>query len=349
MYSNILVINLMHIGDLLLITPILRTLRTNYPDAHITLLADQKLDNLMKNNRNLNELILIQKKGYHNKLGNYLRLIGDIRRRRFDLVINFQANERASIIAAFSGGKKIIGYSSWGLGMFYDFVIDNRNKLKHQVQAHFDVLREALGISRIDDRGLEMWLDEESELEANRLWLEKFPDPGMPVIGLNIGASWPTKRWPKEFFAQLADKLLAMGYGVAFFGGPMDKDIVESCIELMKDKDQGLLGVFTGKVNLLTLAALLKKCTVLVTNDSGPMHIAVAMKTPLVAIFGPSPVIGFSPYDESSIVLESVTPCHPCGEHYCREHKLECMYSISVDRVLEKTLTLAKKRGLIGN
>jgi ADP-heptose:LPS heptosyltransferase len=75
------------------------------------------------------------------------------------------------------------------------------------------------------------------------------------------------------------------------------------------------------------------------------MHIAVAMKTQLVAIFGPSPIIGFSPYDESSIVLESATPCHPCGEHHCREQKLDCMYSISVVRVLEKTLRLAKKRG----
>lgn len=266
---KILVINLMHIGDLLLVTPVLRTLRTNYPDAHIALLADKKLEDLVKHNRNLSELITIDKKGYHNTLPRYLRFVGDIRRRKFDLVINLHANERASFIAAFSGAGRIVGYSTWGLGRFFDFVLENRKRIKHQVHAHFDVLTEGLGLTCIDDRGIEMWLDNAAEQAAAKLWEAALPEQGRPVVGLNIGASWQTKRWPKEYFAALADRLIDAGYGIAYFGGPMDEKIVRDAVAMMRHKDCPHLAVFTGKVSLLELAALLSQCRVVVTNDSG--------------------------------------------------------------------------------
>jgi heptosyltransferase-2 len=335
--QKILVINLMHIGDLLLVTPILRTLRTTYPEAHIALLADEKLQDLVKYNENINELLLIDKKGYHNKLGNYLEFVKDIRRQKFDVVINLHANERASFIAACSGGKKIVGYSTFGLGFFFDQVIENRKASKHQVHAHFDVLRETLGITTMDDRGIEMWLDDKAIASAEIIWNMAFPQGCRKVIGLNIGASWETKRWRKEHYAQLADELLDKGYGVAYYGGPMDVEIVQETIGLMRNKSHALLTTFTGKMTLLELAALLKKCNVLVTNDTGPMHVAVAMNVPLVSMFGPSPVLGFYPYSETSIVIKSPMHCHPCGKHQCPTNH-ECMWQIPVDLVMKYTL-----------
>ncbi len=336
----------MHIGDLLLVTPVLRTLRTNYPAAHIALLADAKIADLVKYNENIDQLIAIDKKGRHDKLWNYLQLIRSIRQEKFDLVVNLHRNERASFIAALSGAGKIVGYSTVGPNVFFDKVLENRKRVKHQIEAHFDVLRETLGITRIDDRGLEMWLDQAAEAAADRLWQEAFAeDAAMPVVGLNIGASWPTKRWPKEYFADLADRLLALGYGIAFFGGPMDSALVEETLGLMKRSAPEKVAVFTGRISLLELAALLKKCQVFVTNDSGPMHIAVAMGVPLVSMFGASPVTGFSPYNDRSVVLKSELSCHPCYEHSCRRQDLGCMYGITVDLVLEKTLELEKKYG----
>lgn len=341
-FNSILVINLMHVGDLLLVTPVLRTLRTNYPQAKVTLLADKKLEDLVKYNQNIDELITIDKKGYHNTLPHYLAFIKEIRQRKFDLVVNLHANERASAIAAFSGADRIIGYSSWGFGVFFDFVMKNRKKIKHQVHSHFDVLKEGIGISRIDDRGIEMWLDDEAEQAADKLWQTQFPDPSIRVIGLNIGASWPTKRWPKEYFSELADRLIDEGYGIAYFGGTMDLTLVEQTVSLMKHKDHRNVAVFTGKLTLLELAAMLKKCTAFVTNDSGPMHVAVAMNVPLVSMFGASPVIGFSPYNETSVVLKSPVDCHPCYSHECNIG-LKCMREIPVDLVLEKTVELVKE------
>jgi len=342
LYKKILVINLMHIGDLLLVTPVLRTLRSNFPAARIALLADAKIADLVKYNKNIDQLIAIDKKGYHDKLGNYIKLIREIRREKFDLVINLHRNERASFLAGLSGAGKIVGYSTIGPHLLFDKVMENRKRIKHQVEAHFDVLRETLGITAIDDRGIEMWLDEPSEAEAARLWAEEFGRDGTPVVGLNSGASWPTKRWPKEYFAELADRLLTAGYGVAFFGGPMDVKLVRETVALMRNGGHPKLTVFTGRVNLLVLAALFKKCAALLTNDSGPMHIATAMDVPLVSIFGASPVTGFSPYNDKSVVIKSDADCHPCYKHHC--DTLHCMTGISVDKVLESTLEIIEKR-----
>lgn len=144
MYQNILVINTMHIGDLMLITPALRTLRTNYPQAHIALLTDRPLGDLVRCNKNIDECILIDKRGRDKGILALLRLIRKIRGRHFDLVINFHRNERASAIAAFSGGKHIVGYSQPGFKRFFNKVMPNRamadtpkELAEHQVVCHW--------------------------------------------------------------------------------------------------------------------------------------------------------------------------------------------------------------------
>lgn len=122
MFDKILVINLMHIGDLLLTTPVLRVLRINFPDSHITLLADKKLADLVKLNPNLDDCLFIDKKGDDNNIPNFVNFIAKVRSRHFDLVINLHRNERASTLAAFSGGNFIIGYAKPIFSLFFDKV-----------------------------------------------------------------------------------------------------------------------------------------------------------------------------------------------------------------------------------
>lgn len=349
MYKTILVINMLHIGDLLLATPALRTLRANFPDAHIALLADAKIDALVRYNQNIDELISVDKKGYHNKLGNYLKLILDIRKRHFDLVINLHPNERASALAAYSGGKKIVGYSSPGFGIFFDHVLNsqnfdrrlkNRPDIPHQVQEHLQLLAKTLDIKHFEDQGLEMWLDEATIEKAESTWFSAFGNQYFKVIGFNTGASWPTKRWTPAGFAAVADDLLARGFGVAFFGGPMDVENVAQIRSLMKRGDHPRIAVFTGRTDLLQLAALLGKCSAFLTNDSGPMHVAVTQKTPTVAIFGSSNEVGYKPYDATSVVLTTPTvTCRPCGQHHCDHHS--CMVDITPATVSRQVLALA--------
>lgn len=362
MYNKILVINLMHLGDLMLVTPTLRTLRTNYPNAHLALLADKKLADLVQHNKNIDECILIDKKGTDDHLISFIKFIFKIRAKNFDLVINLHRNERASAIAAFSGADKIVGYSKPGFSFFFDKVMLNPSIARHlkdgfktryvpgsqhQVKSHFDVLREAVGIEKIDDGGLEMWITKEMEEDSLRIFNDNF-NADDKVIAFNIGASWITKRWFDSYFAECADRLIDDGYAIAFLGGPMDIEIVNACIAKMKHRDSHKVKIFTGKLTLAQVAGILDNCVLFLTTDSGPMHIGVARNIPIVTMFGASPVPGFYPYDAKDILIKSPEPCHPCGNHICPrngEENLACMKNIPVDIVMKYVYDLLKKYG----
>ncbi len=335
-YQNILVINLMHIGDLMLVTPVLRTLRANYPSARLTLLADKKLRDLVEYNPHIDECMLIDKKGADDHFGAFFRFILGVRRKKFDLVVNLHRNERASAIAAFSGAKRIVGYAKPGFSLFFDEVLPNKKAVMHQIHSHFEVLTKACGVTHIDDGGLEMEIPPGMDEEAAKLWKESFSD-GQKVVAFNIGASWPTKRWLDEYFAACADRLVERGYGIAFFGGPMDEQIVQGCLSKMRHADSKAVQVFTGKLSLGVLAGMLRRSALFLTTDSGPMHVGVAMNMPIVTMFGSSPVPGFYPYDSKDVLVKTPEPCHPCGIHVCPKKGdgfMACMKNIPVDVVM---------------
>lgn len=347
MYKKILVINLMHLGDLMLVTPALRTLRENFPNAEISLLADKKLADLVRLNKNIDECILLDKKGDDDSFFSSAKFILNLRKKNFDLVINLHRNERASALAAFSGAKKIVGYSKPIFSLMFDKVLPNPSiaQLKpeyipgsqHQVKSHFDVLQKAVGIEKIFDNGLEMWIDDTAKKSADKVFAENF-SPNTKVVAFNIGASWLTKRWIDSYFAECADILISRGYGVAFLGGNMDEKIVSACVDKMQKKNSPLLKIFTGKFSLAELAGFLDKCVLMLTTDSGPMHIGVARNIPIVTMFGASPVPGFFPYDAKDILIKSPEKCHPCGQHICprkNEENLACMKNISVEVVMK--------------
>ncbi|MBO4853334.1 MAG: glycosyltransferase family 9 protein [Schwartzia sp.] len=346
-YKNILVINLMHIGDLMLVTPVLRTLRTNYPSARLTLLADKKLRDLVEYNPHIDECMLIDKKGADDHFGSFFRFILGVRRKNFDLVINLHRNERASAIAAFSGAKRIVGYAKPGFSLFFDEVLPNKKAIMHQIHSHFEVLTKACGVTRIDDGGLEMEIPPGMDEEAARLWRENFRE-GQKVVAFNIGASWTTKRWLDEYFAECADRLVERGYGVAFFGGPMDEEMVRDCLAKMRHKNDDDVRVFTGKLSLGVLAGMLRRSALFLTTDSGPMHVGVAMNMPIVTMFGSSPVPGFYPYDAKDVLVKTPEPCHPCGIHICPkkgDDYMACMKKIPVDVVMRYVDELLNEYG----
>jgi len=348
---KILVINLMHLGDLMLVTPALTTLRKNFPTAHLALLADKKLADLVQYNPNLDDCILIDKKGVDDHLPSFVKFIFKLRAEKFDLVINLHRNERASALAAFSGAKKIVGYSkplfSWlftktlpnpsiARHIKHGFKTEYRPGTQHQVHSHFDVLRQAVGVEKIYDDGLEMKIPAEVEREATKIFRDNFGDT--KVVAFNIGASWLTKRWLDSYFAECADTLIERGYGVAFLGGTMDREIVSGCVAKMRHADSDRLKIFTGEFSLATVAGFLDNCVLFLTTDSGPMHIGVARNIPIVTMFGASPVPGFYPYDAKDVLIKTPEPCHPCGKHICPragDDNLACMKKISVAVVMK--------------
>ena len=353
---KILVINLMHLGDLMLVTPVLTTLRKNFPTAHLVLLADKKLADIVQYNPNLDDCILINK-----TISDLLKTIPRLRAEKFDLVINLHRNERASALAAFSGAKKIVGYAKPGLSLLFDKVLPNPSIARHikhgfktqyvpgsqhQVHSHFNVLREACGVKEIFDNGLEMRIIDDAEREATKIFHDNFGNT--KVVAFNIGASWLTKRWLDSYFATCADTLIERGYGIAFLGGTMDKEIVSACVAKMRHKDSERLKIFTGEFTLAILAGFLDNCVLFLTTDSGPMHIGVARNIPIVTMFGASPVPGFYPYDAKDILIKSPEPCHPCGKHSCPragDDNLACMKNIPVAVVMKYVFELLDAYG----
>lgn len=325
---KILVINLMHLGDLLLVTPILRSIKLTNPDVHLTLLADKKLGDVVKWNPHLDDCLLIDKRGA------LLSVVRRLRAEKYDLVINLHRNERASFLAALSGGRRIVGYSKPGFSLLFDKVLPNLKAVKHQIHSHFDVLK-ACGFEVVDG-ALELHVPAETEQAAAELCKKNFGDS--LIVAVNIGASWLTKRWIDDYFAQCADLLLERGFGVAMLGGPTDIEIVNKCVEKMRNGSHARLKIFTGQFSLAMLAAFMSQCSLLLTTDSGPMHVGVARHIPIVTMFGASPVPGFYPYDAKDILIKTPEPCHPCGQHVCPragDDNLACMKKISVAAVMK--------------
>ncbi|WP_315004121.1 glycosyltransferase family 9 protein [uncultured Selenomonas sp.] len=346
-YQNILVINLMHLGDLMLVTPVLRTLRHNYPTARITLLADRILADIVQENRNIDACLLIDKKGKDKSLLGILRLVRRLRKQNYDLVINLHRNERSSALAALSGGKRIVGYAKPGFSLFFDQVSPDQHPIMHEVHSHYTALRAGGVIDEIDDAGLEMWLSPAAEQEAARLWAEHFAAEDK-VIALNIGASWRTKRWEDAYFAEVADDYLARGYHLAVMGGPMDVEMVDACRAQMREKENPRLHIFTGQVSLGVLAGLLSRCILFITTDSGPMHVGIAMHVPVICMFGASPIPGFYPYDARSISVRAPVPCHPCRLHECPlagEEHMMCMKRMPPDLILQYADQILREEG----
>lgn len=364
---KILIINLMHLGDLMLMTPILPVLRQEYKDSEIDLMVDRKLKDLVSENPNIDRFIAIEKKGWHNKPLNFIKLIEQIRKRKYDLVINCHRNERASAIAAFSGAKQIVGYSKPFFSLFFDNTINNEavahhigngpfglfgeKKYKpgwiHQVLSYTDILTKCLKLDVTKREPLYMKPHKKAAENVNKLYKEQF-DTGKKIIALNVGASWETKRWIFSYFALVADKLIEEGYIIAFLGGEMDRAFVKETIEAMKtdkEKQKDFVRVLTGKLTLGEVAAFLTKCSLFITTDSGPMHIGVAMNVPIVTMFGASPVPGFFPYTDKAILIAAKEKCHPCGKHICPrlEDNFACMKNIKPEEVLKAAHELLER------
>ncbi len=347
LYQNILVIHLMHLGDLMLGTPVLAALRQQYPAARITLLADKKLADVVAANEHLDECLLIDQKGADGGILGILRYAMRLRKNHYDLVINLHRNERSSALAALSGGRRIVGYAKPGFALAFDHVSPSQNQVMHEVHSHYAALR-AAGVLHADGTaGLEMWIPSAAKEEAERLWQVHFA-PTDKVIALNIGASWATKRWIDAYFAVVADTYLRRGYHIAVMGGPMDREMVEECRARMEEREHPHLHIFTGQVSLGVLAGLLSRCILFITTDSGPMHVGVAMHVPVICMFGSSPIPGFYPYDARSISVRAPVSCHPCRIHECPlagEEHMMCMKRMPPELILQYADQILREEG----
>jgi heptosyltransferase-2 len=319
----------MYIGDLLFVTPTLRALRTTFPEAQLDVLVNRDAADMVRYNPLLDQVITVDKKGPEFRLLGFMGLLRKIRRARYDLVFILQSTERISILAALSGGRKIYGYAHPGFERFFTRTQPFLDDIP-RADNHLQVL-ELHGVTVNRGQGLELWIDDASRRQAEARW-QAAGLAGATVVGLNPGASWAEKAWPAERFAELADRLRARGFTPVIFGGAIDLPTTEQILAHTSAQPV----VFTGQLTLLELAAMFERCAVVVSADSGPLHIAVARHVPVVGIYGPTTPVVFGPYRARAIVLESPECClhhHDACRHWC-------INAITTDEVMQAVLTL---------
>ncbi len=280
-FKNILIVRTDRIGDVILTTPSITALRRAFPQTKITLLVSMLTRDLVEGMETLDEVLVDDRKGEHRGFPGFLKLVRTIRDRQFDLAVVYHTKKRTNLLCALSRIPRRIGYRNEKLGfLLTDRLIDHRAEGKlHEAEYCLNVLA-PLGIVS-DDLELTVSFQPEAEQWAEQ-WVRSHVADRSPLIALHPGASCPTKRWPVERFARLARMIREKHSAqLVLIGGKEERwdleDITRECPQGVRD--------LKGQTSVAQMASLLKRCTLLVSNDSGPVHVAAAAGTPVVSIF----------------------------------------------------------------
>ncbi|RJP28948.1 MAG: glycosyltransferase family 9 protein [Candidatus Omnitrophota bacterium] len=345
-----LIINPFGIGDVLFTTPVLKGIKEKYPESFIGYWCNQRVGALLKTNPYLDAVIdlnrgdlkRIFKESPLAGIKKLFSLIGALKKYKFDTCIDYSLDYRYSLIAKLMNIKQRIGYNFKRKRGFFTRSLDIEGyNEKHMVEYYIDLARES-GIEIMDKR-MSLEINKESRQNIDSLLLNHGIGPDEAVIGIVPGAgqSWGKdayiKHWPAEKFAELADRIIdQFNIKVIIVASREEKDITSGVLSCMRNKALDITGI----VSLTDLPALLKRCRVLVTNDGGPLHIAVALDIRTVSIFGPVSEVVYGPYpkNDEHIVLKRQLDCRPCYKDFKLAHCVhskECIDSIQVDQVFD--------------
>lgn len=332
---NILIVKLSAIGDVIHTLPSLAELRRLYPNAHITWVVEEAAADLILGHPHLNEVIISRRKSWIKdiKAGKAVATLREVRSfvrrlrsRRYDLVIDFHGLLKSSVIVFLSGGRRKLGYNSWQemSGLFYNEKIPE-DMDKHAVDRYLDFPR-YLG-ANVGKAEFILPPTDDTRKQARRL-LDQYQLAEKSYIAVNPVAYWETKLWDNGKFAQLADAICDRLRLDVVFTGNNGRDAAD-ILSRMTGKGINL----GGKTSLPVLAEIYKSARAVITTDSGPMHLAAAVGTPVVALFGPTDPVRTGPYGEGHVVIRADLACSPCLLKKCPTK--ECMEEITPEQVYD--------------
>ena len=332
-YRRILIVRTDRIGDVLLSTPVIKALRDEYPNAYIAMLVSPYARDIVEGNPYLDEVLIYDKDGKHKSWVGSMLFALALRKRRFDLALILHPINRVHVLTFGAGIPRRVGYNKK-----FGFLLTDRIKhtkhleKKHETEYSLDVLR-FLGIEP-KDKSLFMPIKEESEQWAENLFGELGIGPSDKLLAVHPGASCPSKIWPQERFAQIADRMIEQyGFKVLVVSGPKDLRLARDMLSRMQHSAIDL----AGKTSVSQLASVLKRCQLFISNDSGPVHIASAVSTPVISIFGRSQKgLGperWGPVGERDRALHKQVGCIECLAHNCTK-QFSCLKAITVEDVL---------------
>ena len=350
--KRILIINLGGIGDLLLSVPALRALKRLYQQAHISFLVVPRAVELVKEFDFIDEVISFS---FYNERAKFFNIkpeslktlyifLMDLKKKRFDMALNMRtlvswgSAMKMALFFYFVGARYCVGRDTQGRGFFFDVKIRETDiGQKHEMEYDLDMVK-ALG-GDISDRNIDLKIQDEDMIKVNRLLEDNRIGREEIIIGINPGGMH-SHRWLLKNFAEVIDALAGkVKCKFVITGGAWETDLFRRLEEMV---NVGIIDL-TNRTTIKELTALIKRCNLYITNDTGPMHIAAILKTPLVAIFGPGYLTRFDPRNisDKAIVLHKKAECSPCNRVEC--DSMKCLKIISPDEVAEAALRLIQQ------
>jgi heptosyltransferase-2 len=281
-YKNILIVRTDRIGDVVLTTPAIGALREGFPDARISILVSPLTETLVLGNPNLNHVFVDDRLGEHQGFSGFLKLVKQLKWESFDLAVIFHTKKRSNLLCYFAGIPQRIGYKNEKFGwMLTDPLNDTRHLgAKHETEYCLDVVRH-LGVE-IKNPSMFIPTQADAQQWAQQFILKNGGNREQSWVAIHPGASDPSRRWPEEYFAEVVNVLMKhYGAKIVFIGNAELKPVVERIRLLIKDPVIDL----TNEISLLQLSSLLRRCRLLISNDSGPAHIAAAVGSAVISIF----------------------------------------------------------------
>ena len=333
--EKILVVQTSFLGDAVLTTPLLSEIRRRFPKAKLAVLCTPQAKNLFEGNPDVDELLTDDKRGVERGLAGMWRKAKDLKSRGFTIAISPHKSLRSALLIYLAGIPLRVGFrQSAGWFLYHRRV--PRDPACHDVERNLSLLRPFGVDPSTCRRDLRVEVDSRSRADVEHIFRSLGVTRDGLIVGVHPGSVWPTKRWTAEGYAELMIHLKEKyRCRILIFGAPEDHPIVNKIQELA-----GNIGIsLAGKINLPQLACALERCDIFITNDSGPMHVAVARGVPVVAVFcATTPSLGFYPYSSKAVVIEKDLPCRPCSSHGGRRCPLgteDCMRLIKADDVLQ--------------
>ena len=343
---KILITKFTTVGDMVLSTAGIRAIREKFSrqshkigggippeagkDSTVTILASEASKDILLKCPYIDELLVYDFKNKDRGIGGFLRLVRVLRKKNFDIVIDLQNNRKSHILSFLSSSPNRYGYDNRKYGFLLNHRIKDTKPLIDPVAHQFRILS-MLGIDSADSR-LELWPTEDDRRYIDEFLNFQCLSSNQKLIGINIAASprWETKNWSLRHIARLCEELSHRDIRVVITGTKKD---LENANRLMNMVPDVRLINACGKTTVNQLACLIKKCSVYVSGDSAPLHIAASQNTPFVALFGPTDYRRHLPPAKDYVVIQKDLSCRPCYKSKCRTKK--CMELITPQEVLE--------------
>ncbi len=327
MFNRILIIQTAFLGDVILVTPIIEKLKRFYPESHIDILVKKGHEKLIDNNPNINRVLVFDKD--NRKYVNLIHLIKDIRKQKYDLVVNAQRYATTGIITVLSGAKVTVGFDKNPLSFMFSHSSPHNIHQENSKSEH-EVIRNLKLIEEFTDNSFELpkLYPSASDYEKTR--------PTKPYYCIAPTSVLFTKEFPEEKWIELIQKLPSNST-IYLLGAPGDKIRCDNIIEKSRANN---ISNLAGKLTFLESAALMKGARMNFVNDSAPLHIASSVNAPVRAIFcSTTPALGFTPLSDDSMVIEtkrnlSCRPCGITGKKACPEGHFLCS-DISIEDILK--------------